>query len=73
MGVCIDIVELEAAINCYRAAQPARDGVLSQPVSALANVYGWMIWAGLRQIDADVLAEHVRVAYQRFDWNDAGD
>jgi len=70
MGKLIDIMELEGAINRCRAVHPARSGELSPPVSALATVYGWMIWTRLREVDLDALPESVRGAYGRFYGND---
>lgn len=66
MGKIIDMMELEESINRYRKVHPARHGVLSPPVSALATVYGWMVWHRVMQIDADTLPDMVRAEYVRF-------
>lgn len=78
MGKIIDIIELEESINRYRKVHPATAGVLSQPVSALATVYGWMVWHRIAQINSDALPDTVRAEYVRFygnssaDWNSRG-
>jgi hypothetical protein len=66
MGKLIDIIALEESINRYRKVHPATAGVLSPPVSALATVYGWMVWHRLPEIDANALPEAVRAEYVRF-------
>ena len=73
MGKIINIMELEESINRYRKVHPARHGVVSPPVSALATVYGWMVWHRVMQIDADALPDTVRAEYVRFYGNSIDD
>lgn len=73
MGKIIDIIELEESINRYRKVHPATAGVLSQPVSALATVYGWMAWHRITQINVDALPDAVRAEYVRFYGNGSAD
>ncbi|GAB4397984.1 MAG: hypothetical protein OHK0048_08130 [Rhodoferax sp.] len=63
----IDIVDLEAAINHWRARAPAADGAaLSPQLQALAEVYGQMVWAGVHAVDASTLPPQAWQAW--LDW-----
>lgn len=73
MGKVINIMELEESINRYRKVHPATAGVLSPPVSALATVYGWMVWHRVTEVDSDAMPDTVRAEYVRFYGNSIND
>ncbi|GAB4217896.1 MAG: hypothetical protein Fur007_21560 [Rhodoferax sp.] len=63
----IDIVDLEAAINHWRARTPAADGAaLSPQLQALAEVYGQMVWSGAHTVPAATLPPQAWQAW--LDW-----
>jgi hypothetical protein len=61
MALFISIEKLEATINHVRRVAPPVDGVLSQDLCTLAEVYGTMIYARAKSVDLDLLAEDIRL------------
>ncbi len=52
------IVEIESAINYWRASEPSADSVsLCKPAKALADVYGRMIFDHAIEIDGSRLTD----------------
>jgi hypothetical protein len=67
MTESIDVADLEAAINHWRALAPATDGfTLTEPVRALAEVYGAAALWGWQQVDAALLSPPAWQAW--LDW-----
>ncbi len=60
MAQLISIEKLEATINSLRHVVPPIDGVLSQELRILAEIYGNMIYMRARYIDLDKLPDNVR-------------
>lgn len=52
------IVEIESAINYWRASEPSLDSVsLCKPAKALADIYGRMIFDHAQEIDRSSLTD----------------
>ncbi len=50
------IIEIESAINYWRASEPSLDSVsLCKPARALAEVYGRMIFNHVKEVDGSSL------------------
>jgi hypothetical protein len=62
----ISIAQVEAAINRARTAHPAcgAESVLSLELSALAGLYGRMIYERLDRVDVEPLSAAERVALE---------
>jgi hypothetical protein len=62
----LNLQELEAAINYWRARRPARGNefALSAEVGVLATVYALMIFRGLRSLPLDQLDASARQLLQ---------
>ena len=59
----IHITDLEAAINHWRARQPAEDSALAAEVAALAEVYALMVFHRQLEADATRLPAAARAAW----------
>ena len=59
----IHITDLEAAINHWRARQPAEGSALGTEVAALAEVYGLMVFLRQHEADASRLPAAARAAW----------
>lgn len=60
----LHLADLEAAINHWRARCPSPDGVgLTEPLRALATLYGQMVWARASTWPASRLSEPARAAW----------
>lgn len=62
MAQLISVEEVEATINRVRGEKPPINGRLSPELCVLAEIYGNMIYARVRSVDLDQLADHVRPA-----------
>ena len=63
MRDAIHITDLEAAINHWRARQPATGAALAPEVAALAEVYGQLVYARQTEADATRLPAAARAAW----------
>lgn len=60
MGRTVEMVQLEAAINRLRAAQPAVGYVLPAALSQLAEVYARMIYFRQARVEVEALAPPIQ-------------
>jgi hypothetical protein len=66
MSFLINIRQLESAINLARKHQPATDHVLQPDVSALAEIYGRMIYQRTDTADLDRVPSRIKVVVMKW-------